>query len=173
VCTATDFLRLERERGGWRFWLLWVLATNAGFFPGLWLGTRLAELAGGPPEPVSGVIVGACFALLVGAAQSWVLARHVSERGAWALATVVGWSAGVWLAGSLLLALVPDLDTTGAVWVLAIGFLAGAAVGVPQWWVLRRAAGVGAWWIPVSAVGWGIFFPGMVTGYALSRVLRR
>jgi RsiW-degrading membrane proteinase PrsW (M82 family) len=29
------FFAAESEQAGWRFWLLWVLATNLAFFPGL------------------------------------------------------------------------------------------------------------------------------------------
>ena len=63
-CTLfSSFLRLERELAGWRFWLLWVLATNVGFFPGLALGSRISTWT---VEPFSAAIVGASFGGLVG-----------------------------------------------------------------------------------------------------------
>jgi hypothetical protein len=91
-----EFLRLERERAGWRFWLLWVAATNLGFFPGLALGQRLAA---GMGEPLASGIVGGSFATLVGTAQWGVLRRHLPHCGYWMPSTTAGFATGATITG--------------------------------------------------------------------------
>jgi len=76
-----NFLALEERLAGWRFWLLWVLATNAGFFPGLRIGNLLAaRLDAGSGELsieiLRAVIIGTSFASLIGLFQGLVIARH-------------------------------------------------------------------------------------------------
>ena len=55
-----------------------------------------------------------------------------------------------------------------------IGFFAGAVVGIPQSWLLRRfGSSLSQWWVPISSLAWGIFFPGAVSGLFLARRLKR
>ena len=164
------FLDLERERAGWRFWLLWVLATNAGFFPGLALGNWLRASA---TEPLASAIVGGSFGALVGVAQWLVLRRHLAPSQHWAGATAIGWCVGASLAALLLIRLAPSVAPGGFTWTLLVGFFAGAVVGVPQHRVLRRfSPALSAWWVPISSLAWGVFFPGVISGLFLARRLR-
>ena len=37
------FLEKEAKQGGWRFWLLFTVATNLGWFPGILLGLAFSD----------------------------------------------------------------------------------------------------------------------------------
>ncbi len=166
-----EFLRHEREAVGWRFWALWVLATNAGFFPGLVLGN---ELSASVPEPFAAAIVGGSFGALVGVAQWLVLRRHIAPSLRWATATGFGWCVGAGLGALVLTRLAPSVSPGDLTWTLSIGFFAGAVDGVPQRRILRRfGRELGEWWVPISSLAWGVFFPGAVSGLFLARRLRR
>ena len=166
-----SFLELERERAGWRFWTLWVLATNAGFFPGLVLGNRLSAAVA---EPYASAIVGASFGTLVGVAQWMVLRRHASPSHHWATATAIGWCIGGGLGTLFLGRFVPGVSPGGLIWTLFIGFFAGGVVGILQRQVLLRLRPVlSHWWVPISSLAWGVFFPGAVSGFFLARRLPR
>ena len=48
---STPPLSIAHPRRGWAFWWRWVLATNLGWFPGIALGTWLAQpIAEGTPH---------------------------------------------------------------------------------------------------------------------------
>jgi hypothetical protein len=151
--------------------VLWVLATNAGFFPGLALGNWLSASTA---EPVASAIVGGCFGLLVGVGQWGVLRRHVAPSHHWVTGTALGWAVGAALGAALLTRIDPGMQPGGLAWTLWIGFFAGAVVGIPQRQILRRfGPELSAWWVPISSLAWGVFFPGMVSGLFLARRLRR
>lgn len=165
-----EFLEHERQLAGWRFWLLWVLATNAGFFPGLALGNLLATSAA---EPLASGIVGGSFGAAVGIAQWLVLRRHLAPSQHWMSGTALGWSLGAALGALLLSRFAPGVPPGGLIWTLSIGFFAGALVGVPQQRLLRRfSPALSAWWVPISSLAWGVFFPGAISGLVLARRLR-
>jgi hypothetical protein len=173
------FFELEKQRAGWRFWLFWVIMTNIGFFLGLWVGGIFASLV----EPsigllgdklvqntLSGLVIGG----LTGLAQGLVLSRHGIKLHWWVLATSLGWALGIFIAGYIIFSLDSSIQTNDFWrWIVPAAFIAGAIVGIPQWWVLRRHLPVIRWWWTlVSALGWGIQFPGMVPGLVLTRFLR-
>ena len=166
----TEFFDRERKLVGWRFWLCWVAATNAGFFPGLALGERLGAPLG---EPFSSAVVGGTFGALVGVAQWLVLRRHITRCHHWFTATAIGWFAGGGLGALILTSVLPNVSPGSFTWVLFIGFFAGAVVGIPHRRILlHRGAAVAAWWVPISSVAWGVFFPGAISGLFLARRLR-
>ena len=166
-----EFLGLEKERAGWRFWVLWVLATNAGFFPGLALGNRLSAAT---TEPLASAIVGGSFGALVGVGQWLVLRRHCAPSHHWVTSTALGWSFGAGLGAAVFGWLLPDVVPGGLTWTIVIGFFAGAVVGVPQRQLLNRfGPELSAGWVPISSFAWGVFFPGAVSGLFLARRLRR
>ena len=165
------FLELEAKHAGWRFWILWVLATNVGFFPGQALGERLsASMA----DPAASAVQAGCLALGVGVTQWVVLRRHVTGVHHWITATVVGWAIGAGLGAWLLLRFAPGVEPRGLPWILAIGVFAGALVGLPQQYVLARFdARLARGWVAISALAWGVFFPGAVSGLFLAYRLAR
>ena len=161
------FLAHEKQKKGWRFWLLWVVATNIGF--GIGVGLEWLIL---------GRITNLVAVPLGGVGQVLVLNRHVPRHvlqhvpvgWMWAIASAVGWWLGMLPAGWLLTSFAPGLSF----WPYAVAYagIAGSIVGVTTRWVLRRA-GLDAhwWWILVSAGGWAAQAPGMVTGIFLARML--
>ena len=150
-----QFLDNERTHAGWRFWLLFVIMTNVGFFSGLGLEKLLF-----------GQVNVYIATTLSGIGQAWVLSRHFPERGQWAIASAVGWLVGGLLASRILAILIPDISFTLNLFVFPL--IAGAVMGIPLWLVLRRyLPQVGWWWILISAVGPAIQFPGMVMGGAI------
>jgi hypothetical protein len=150
-----QFLVAERSHAGWRFWLLFVIMTNVGFFSGLGLEKLLFGYVN--------VYIAITFS---GIGQSWVLSRHFPEWGQWAIASAAGWLVGGLLSARILAILIPDISFTLNLFVFPL--IAGAVMGVPQWLVLRRyLPQVGWWWILISAVGPAIQFPGMVMGAAI------
>ncbi len=155
------FLAAERISAGWRFWLLFVIATNVGFFPGL----GLERLIFGEVNVYIGMT-------LSGIGESWVLGRHFPERGEWALASAIGWLVGGWLSSLVLARLQPDISFVVHLFVFPI--IAGMVMGVPQWWVLRRyLPNVGWWWMLVSAIGPAVQVPGMVMAGVIVWLMRR
>lgn len=173
-----NFWRLEYESAGWRFWIAWVILTNIGFFGGLAIGRFFAGLfttdAPTSMDLISeAVIIGAAFATLTGLLQGILLQRHDVPREPWTLATGFGWIAGTLIAGLILFQLNPQTDTTDwFTWIIPVGFIAGAIVGIPQWLVLRSHLDtIGWWWIIVSAFAWGIFLPGLISGAVLAYFL--
>jgi len=160
------FLQTESERAGWRFWVVWVVATNLAFFPGLAVGRVLAQPLS---EPLASGVVGLSFAVPVGLLQWLVLRRHFASSGAWGLATCAGWALGGFLGAAALLRLAPGVAPGGLAWVLAVGCFGGAVVGLGQLPFIRRThPRIAPWWVLVSAVAWGILFPGAVTGLLLA-----
>jgi hypothetical protein len=173
-----NFWRLEKEEAGWRFWLAWVILTSIGFFIGLAIGRFFARLLIPNPAGMSdkigeAMIIGAVFATLTGLLQGILLQRHTIPRESWTLATGFGWIAGTLLAGLILFALDPEINTADLFrWVIPVGFVAGAVVGIPQWLVMRRHINtIGWWWILVSSIAWGIILPGVINGLVLARLL--
>lgn len=65
---------LVRPEDGWPFWWRWVLATNLGWFPGIYLGVKLAEHLPAPPivrAALSALIASSLF----GAGQAFCAPR--------------------------------------------------------------------------------------------------
>lgn len=159
--TIGQFLDNERAHAGWRFWLLFVIMTNVGFFPGLWLEKLLFGEVN--------AYIGMTFSAI---GQSWVLSRHFPERGQWAIASSLGWLVGGLLSTRVLSILIPDISFTLNLFVFPL--IAGAVMGIPQWLVLRRyLPQVGCWWILIGAIGPAIQFPGMVMGGAIVWLMSR
>lgn len=167
----SDHVHSEAGRSAWRFWVLWVVATNCGFFPGLAVGQALAQSLS---EPFASGVVGFSFAVPVGLLQWLVLRRRFAGYAGcagWGPATSVGWALGGFAGAAALLRLAPAVAPGGLVWALMLGFLGGAAVGIGQLPFIRRAhPRMAPWWVLVSAVAWSVFFPGAVTGFVLARV---
>ena len=137
-----------------------MIATNVGFFAGL-----------GLERGIFGEIVVHIGMMLSGVGQSWVLGRHFHDRGEWAIASAIGWLVGGWLSSHLLAMLIPDISSVVHLFVFPI--IAGAVMGMPQWWVLRRyLPNVGWWWMLVSAIGPAIQLPGMVMGGVIVWLMR-
>jgi hypothetical protein len=111
-------------------WLTWILVSTLGW---LLSWTLLHELTVGP---------------LLGIGQWLVLRSRVRQAGWWILASTLGWFAGETIIISLLPAVTGSVVFTGAIW--------GLALGIPQWFLLRRWFYGAAWWIVSSTLAWAI-----------------
>ena len=141
-----SFFTEERVHGGWRFWILWVLLTNVGFFAGL-----LVEWLVFPSITLWLAVPMAAFF------QGAVLNRHIVIFIPWIIVTTLGWWVGVF---SFLLALSfiqPELPLIARL--PLIGALAGLIAGIPQWYILRGE---------VRHIGWALMLPGVITGIPLA-----
>jgi len=168
------------SRLGWKFWLWWVIATNAGWFPGIALGTLMGRGLGDKVTAEVGPVFGSAIVATVtagvtstffGVRQSLVLRRHVPRTGGWVAATFLGWSVGIFVASVLAGTFIPEVQ--GFRLFVFMAFVAGAVVGWPQWMVIRSHFRRAGWWIPISAVGWAIQFPGALTGLGLMWLSRQ
>jgi hypothetical protein len=136
---------VARRAGGWRFFLLWMLA-----FLGFPLGGLLALMVVGSVEgAASGALGGAFAGAVIGAAQWLVLRRYLRVGPEWILATALGVAIGDAL-GALLTG-----AGTGIGALLITGLATGVAVGLLQWGLfLRGRLLLASLWPPVVAIAW-------------------
>jgi len=158
----------------------WVGLTVLGLVAGLALALPL----GVPIFAVLGAMVGTPVVLSivgfgVGTAQWPVIRRHVASSGWWivvsALGMAVGLTVGVILVeqvGRAVLGGQVNFRMLGVAGRAAsfgtIGMMAGAALGLAQWLVLRRHAASCKSWIIVNALSLGV---GLASGSLLGDVL--
>ena len=151
-----SFFTEERIHGGWRFWVMWVLLTNLGFFAGL----LVERLALGSISLILAVPLAAIF-------QAWTMNRHIVIYIPWILVTAFGWWVGQIIAFLVLRGNAPNLHPI--LYFILMGAIAGFIVGIPQYFVLRgQVQKIGWWWVLVSAIGWAVMAPGMITGIQLA-----
>lgn len=173
-------------------WVRWVIANSLAETVGLGsafgIGVLLFPYLGAPGLLVA--LVTATVAILagtliegtvVGTAQWLVLRRSLPDMRwlSWALATAVGafvaWTSGM-LPNTLLSAgagagdSAPAETSASVVYALAavLGLVAGAILGTPQWFVLRRHVPRAALWILANALAW---VPGMVMAFVVADFL--
>lgn len=124
------------------WWLAWI-AAFLGFPPGGALATAVIGRLDTPPEGlVGGLLAGA----VIGAAQYFALRLRLPLRPTWIAATSVGLAVGVAL-GVLIFGAETTLEAT-----LLRAPIAGLALGIAQWTVLRGQMR-GAWsWVAAHAL---------------------
>ena len=66
----------ERAQVGWRFWLLWVLASTVG----LGMGFSVAWFPGDYSSAVNGAVTGAIYGAITGGVMVWLLRQPVTEE---------------------------------------------------------------------------------------------
>lgn len=155
---------------GWRFWLLWVIATNIGFFSGLYLGNLFVQ---DTSRPLASSVFSGCFALLASFAQWLVLRRYIKRTLHWITSSVLGWVGGTFVLANCFVVLSFPISGSNPIWLISVALFAGAIIGLLQFRLLRKQInGLRWWWVPLSSFAWAIFFPGAVTGIALIYILR-
>jgi hypothetical protein len=147
------------ERGDftvdWSRWLGWVLATALGAAVGLVLSPIIARSIGAMGNLDEDVLFGAAAALLlgifIGGLQWLVLKRLVSRAGWWVPASLAGYVA-VFISSSLsnVLRLGAAIGTP---YFIPLTAVLGAALGAPQYWVLKQHFPKAGWWVLASSVG--------------------
>ncbi|MGO4785068.1 hypothetical protein [Cryobacterium sp. W22_MBD10_FK3] len=140
-----------------RNWLLWVtLGESVGF-----LAPALAQLAfaGAPVAAPALILAGAAEGAVLGWTQATVLRSRLPalSRRRWVGATAIG-AALAWFIGLL----PAEWADVWQRWPVSAQLVAGtvaatvllSALGVAQWFELRRHLRRAVWWIVGSAVGW-------------------
>lgn len=158
-----SFLTTEREQAGWRFLLLWILASNVGFFIGIGLEMLLFGR------------VTLYFAVpFAGIGQAYVVNRHISIYLPWAVGSAIFWLIGVAIGTQILnLMMTPDTLITQIVFLAVVSLIGGLLAGIPQWLFMRDWLPIGIWWFLVSAIGHGLLISGLVTGFILMMFITR
>jgi hypothetical protein len=165
VKSSSPPLSISHPRRGWAFWWRWVLATNLGWFPGIALGTWLAQpIAEGTPH-LAAVASASVTALCFGGAQAFALRATLAAPRSWWFATAVAWPLGIGAARLLLEAL--SVDANPLIHTMLVAFIAGGCVGLPQARLLSAVTRYWRWWPSISAISWGLLFPGALAGLAL------
>jgi hypothetical protein len=93
--------------------------------------------------------------LLTGQAQYVLLRRHISPLRWWIAATVLGWLSP-FLVGFILTPVIESGSETFRVWGIIGMPLIGAFMGLPQWWILRRAVRHAYGWLLAYGLAWGM-----------------
>jgi hypothetical protein len=148
---------MQDQTQWWVEFALWVLASLAGWAAGLALGAVLTEIGssvfGLNEDRALVYAVMLALGLAVGDTQSAVLRRHLSGAWRWIPVTLAGFLLAMGVMAAASVANLPSNLTTNAVLVALIG----AAVGVPQWLLLRRRLDGAGLWIPAGALGFLTF----------------
>jgi hypothetical protein len=153
--------RAEQTHSDKSLWLKWVVATTASYAIGVAIngamGEVVGEALGGEVLHKLGHTVGmGLFGAIVVLAQWPVLQQQVDWAGRWAVATIMGYSLGVLVYGSVLV-LAPRA-TPIEVELALTTFVPLGGAALAQWLVLRqRIAGAGRWalaYVVLFVVGW-------------------
>ncbi len=179
---ARTFMRNERtlrpSRLRWALWREWTVANalaeavglGATLLTGILVFAQLEPRIGPVASALIGVALGAVVeGCAVGTAQWLVLRASLAglRWRRWAIATAIG--AGIaWALGmtpSVIMALTSH-DSGGSVGIqgpeglalyalaAGLGLVAGPALAVAQWWVLRDYLPRAGWWILANACAW-------------------
>jgi hypothetical protein len=150
---------IPRDQIGWVFWLQWVVASTVGFA----LGATAIGAAGRPLGDTAPTFIGASVlyitvvvaATLPGFLHWLILRRRFAHTGWWVLASGIGSLLGYFVTGLGLG--VEDTQGNATFAHLAVPAstaVAGAAVGILQWVVLRRWVSRAGWWVLASSIAW-------------------
>lgn len=107
-----------------------------------------------------GVVIGAS----IGLAQRWFMQAEFELTRRWILTSALGWAIAhlaAWLSGLLTASTLGDLASG----ILSLALI-GAAVGLAQWFTLRRLVLRAEWWIPANTVSW--LLSSLVTTFGMS-----
>jgi hypothetical protein len=137
------------DRMDWALWFYWIMATTLGWL----LGSLLFN---GIPVIIAGVAV---------AAFQWaVLYQRIHKAWRWLIVTSLGWIVGY------IIYVVFFSQSFG----FLLGPVMGAAAGIAQWFLLRKAVDWAGWWIIISILAWttGLtMIPGLLSSGALPGAL--
>lgn len=157
-----SFLKTEREQAGWRFLLLWLIASSIGFS----IGLSLEMLIFGQPNLYIAVSLAAL-------GQAYVINRHISIYLPWAVGTAIFWIIGLAIGSQIISLIITLPDNLTLIqqlsYLAAVSALGGLLGGIPQLFFMRDwLPKMGLWWLIVSAISWAvIFLPGVIIGFVL------
>ena len=159
----------ERLHGKWRFGLTWIVANIAGWgfylvlvWAAAWLVWELYEAehyrllaSEGNRTFVALAIAAVCWGAILGWLQQFVLTRRFQlEDSKWAWATLIGIAVRVILqnAGLFVMTFLPYSFSFFRIIDGVATFAAPLALGIAQWYVLRRYFARAGWWIAATAL---------------------
>lgn len=138
----------KSETLDWAFWFYWIMATTLGWLTGSIFNSAI-------PVVVSGVAI---------AAFQWsVLYKRIRKAWRWVILSSLGWISGY----ILFVIFIPNMN-------FLIGPVLGGAIGVMQWFILRKEVDWAGWWIVFSILAWTtglVVMPGLLTSGALPGAL--
>ncbi len=144
----------KTQKIGWGFCLQWVFFTVVGFF----ISLIYVEVG---VRPYVGALSGAIGGAVVGLAQWLVLRNRIFRSKWWVLVSIVTW---LLIGASSLGALGWIAPRTEQIWLRLFhgfinGAIAGAILGLGQWFVLRNQIYWEEWWMITNIVAWAIGLP--------------
>lgn len=155
--------KIQADRPGWKFWLLWMLATVIGGAVGILLGVPFDELlvallgrTGSGPWTLTEQfyiillkgIEGGMLGLGVGVGQWLLLRKQLDHITAWIPATALA----MFLQGAFRWSLPSGLTSSQVLLTISLSF--GIFLGMAQWFVLREHVPHALWWIAFNIAGW-------------------
>jgi hypothetical protein len=153
-----------QEQPGWKFWIIWMLASVGSLaaymilFPALIdLIFQLASID--QPPNWMGMIINVTGSLAVGTVlgiAQWLVLRRVLKRtGWWVLATLLGYALLLVLPSLIpLVSFLPRTQEASILVSVVMFALTGLGLGLFQWLVLRWQVAQAGWWIGFSLGGW-------------------
>ncbi len=133
----------------WAFWFYWIMATTIGWMVG-------EMFFSGIPVIVSGVAISIL--------QGMVLYKRIHRSWRWAVISALSWITGY------IFHLLLFSSNTG----IFIGPIIGGAVGIAQWFLLRKEFDWTGWWIIICVLAWttGLTtMPGLISSGTLPGAL--
>jgi hypothetical protein len=137
------------ERLDWALWFYWIMATTLGWL----LGSLLFN---GIPVIIAGVTVSAF--------QWAVLYKRIYKAWRWLVFSSLGWIVGF---------ILYELFFSQRLGIL-LGPVMGGALGIAQWFLLRKEVDWAGWWIIINVLAWttGLtVIPGLLSSGALPGAL--
>lgn len=159
---------MSEKQNAWGAWSLlagWTVASAIGWAAGLAAGVMLTlgaeKYAGLNTDRFLAYATLISVGLTTGAAQWMVMRRYLPQPIRWVTATLIGYLLCliVIVGGNLV-----RLPAAGAGDDVLLLVLLGAAIGIPQWWILRQHYRKAGLWVLATTVGflcftWTIIHP--------------
>ena len=160
------------QQGTWNFGLLWIIVNTCGWgmyviiaaaagwivwqaYQELSYGQGIQFLANESNRILIAIVIfSLCWGAIVGLVQQFVLRRRFKLEGKrWVLATIIGLLVYVAVRDSAtLLAVIVMIPTLYSYVPYICKFTAPFALGVAQWFILRRYFARSGWWIAATVV---------------------
>jgi hypothetical protein len=155
----------KRNTVGWGCFLVWLFATLiavvVGFAAFFLVMSALGESMGIVPDFAASLIMTGCFGTVIGIAQWSILRRYVQQSAVWVGVTLLGFLISSPVLLSISGGFGPYITSLASIRMTVV---LGCALGVAQWFVLRKKVSRSALWIGISLISW--IFAGLI-GIAL------
>ncbi len=163
-------MKSGQKQVGWMFWIWWTGLTITGGLAGTYFADLLS--AGTQSQPTDAGILfsmleSGIFALLVSAAQWFLLWRLFTNSAWWLVAGTFGRALGMLIGSMTIVIITHQFNLQAGLWSTCTYLaLRGAVLGASQWLVLKQWRTKAGWSVLANAVGWmlgpilmGLFIP--------------